>query len=272
MTFDDFRRDVDVTLEGICRDFYNRHRDRVKIKKEHVAVRNLVTIVNTTLALSQEKGFDAMSLRDLVRESGLSMGALYSYFTSKEDLLTMIQDQGQQAVKRILLEQVEQETLPMDKLRRAVLSHLYLSEIMHRWFYFFFMETKNLDHRNRRIPIESELLTEKILTDILDEGVRDGSFDLEKVTLFGSVVKAMLQDWYLKRWKYRQRKISVEEYGEYVLNIIESFIVIISVIAGRYSCQISTGPLTCARGRSSTRKRSGLSLRISYPGCQARLP
>ncbi len=223
MNYSDFKKEVNVTIEVMCRDFYHEHRDRIKIKKEHVAVKNMVTIVNTTLALSQEMGFDAMSLRDLVRESGLSMGALYSYITSKDELLTMIQDQGQLAVKRILLEQVEKESLPADRLRRAVRSHLYLSELMHRWFYFFFMETRKLDRHNRRIPIESELLTEKIFTGILEEGVEDGSFEVENIPLTGSVIKAILQDWYLKRWKYRQRKISVEEYGDHVLYIIESF-------------------------------------------------
>ena len=51
-------------------------------------------------------GFDAMSLRDLSRESGLSMGALYSYFTSKDDLLSMIQYHGQSAVEKILHEHI----------------------------------------------------------------------------------------------------------------------------------------------------------------------
>ena len=44
-------------------------------------------------------GFQAMTLRSLSRESGLSMGALYNYFSSKEDLLKIIHSYGSQTVR-----------------------------------------------------------------------------------------------------------------------------------------------------------------------------
>jgi hypothetical protein len=42
--------------------------------------------------------------------------------------------------------------------------------------------------------------------------------------LTASVIKAMLQDWYLKRSKYAARKISVDEYARFILKFVESFI------------------------------------------------
>ena len=33
----------------------------------------------------------------------------------------------------------------------------------------------------------------------------------------------MLQDWYLKRWKYAKRNISVEQYTKYLISIVETF-------------------------------------------------
>jgi hypothetical protein len=36
------------------------------------------------------------------------------------------------------------------------------------------------------------------------------------------VIKAMLQDWYVKRWKYARRQISVDNYAEFVIGFIES--------------------------------------------------
>jgi TetR/AcrR family transcriptional regulator, cholesterol catabolism regulator len=224
MTFQEFSRRVMVSVEDLCRDFYRENRATIKIKKEDTAVKNLVTIVNTTLKLSYKKGFDAMSLRDLSRESGLSMGALYSYFGSKEDLLSMIQYHGQLAVERILRDHIDKGSETRDKLRSAIRTHLYLSELMKSWFYFFFMETKNLNKKYRKISVESELMTERVITDILEEGVRDKVFAVDNIPLTGSVIKAMMQDWYLKQWKYAQRKISVEDYAQYVISMVESFI------------------------------------------------
>jgi AcrR family transcriptional regulator len=224
MTFQKFSRTVTVSVEGLCRDFYRDNRAAIKIKKEEVAVKNLATIVNTTLKLSYKKGFDAMSLRDLSRESGLSMGALYTYFSSKEELLSMIQYHGQVAVERILREHIEQDSDPLRKLRSAIRTHVYLSELMKSWFYFFFMETKNLNKKYRKISVESELMTERVITDILEEGVKKKIFAVENVPLTGSVVKAMMQDWYLKQWKYAQRNILVNEYAQFVIDVVESFI------------------------------------------------
>lgn len=224
MTFQEFSKRVMVSVDDLCRDFYRENRATIKIKKEETAVKNLVTIVNTTLKLSYKKGFDAMSLRDLSRESGLSMGALYSYFGSKEDLLSMIQYHGQLAVERILRDHIDQGSGARDKLRSAIRTHLYLSELMKSWFYFFFMETKNLNKKYRKISVESELMTERVITDILKEGVREEVFAVDNIPLTGSVIKAMMQDWYLKQWKYAQRKISVEEYAGFVITMVESFI------------------------------------------------
>jgi AcrR family transcriptional regulator len=224
MTFQKFSRTVTVSVEGLCRDFYRDNRAAIKIKKEEVAVKNLATIVNTTLKLSYKKGFDAMSLRDLSRESGLSMGALYTYFSSKEELLSMIQYHGQVAVERILREHIEQDSDPLRKLRSAIRTHVYLSELMKSWFYFFFMETKNLNKKYRKISVVSELMTERVITDILEEGVKKKIFAVENVPLTGSVIKAMMQDWYLKQWKYAQRNILVNEYAQFVIDVVESFI------------------------------------------------
>jgi AcrR family transcriptional regulator len=224
MTFQKFSRMVMVSVEGLCRDFYRDNRATIRIKKEEVAVKNLATIVNTTLKLSYKKGFDAMSLRDLSRESGLSMGALYSYFSSKEELLSMIQYHGQAAVERILRDHIDQDSDPRIKLSNAIRTHLYLSELMKSWFYFFFMETKNLNKKYRKISVESELMTERVITDILEEGVKRKMFAVDNILLAGSVVKAMMQDWYLKQWKYAQRNISVEEYAQFVIEVVEAFI------------------------------------------------
>jgi TetR/AcrR family transcriptional regulator, cholesterol catabolism regulator len=224
MTFQEFNSTVMVSVEEMCRDYYRENRDSIRTKKEEVAVRNLVTIVNATIKLSCRMGFDAMSLRDLSRESGLSMGALYSYFTSKDDLLSIIQYHGQAAVEKILKEHIGQESDSATKLRNVIRTHLYLSELMSQWFYFFFMETKNLNKKYQKISVESELLTERIITDILEEGVKNGVFSIANVPLTGSVIKAMMQDWYLKKWKYKQRDVSVEAYAQFIIDVTESFI------------------------------------------------
>lgn len=223
LKFDAFRRQFCLSMEDLCRDVFLGNRETIKIKKEGVAVRNLVKILDAALMLSNAKGFAAMSLRDLSREAGLSMGALYTYFSSKEELLHMIQRQSAMVIQ-VLVDQLQGIDDPRARLRRAVQAHLYLSEILHQWFYFAYMETKNLAKEDHRKAIESELFTEKVITDIMEEGRKTGVFREVDTGLLGAVVKAMLQDWYLKRWKYARRKITVERYAAFMVEFVEAYL------------------------------------------------
>jgi len=224
LKFVTFKSLVSLSIEDLCRELLLGNRESIKIKKERVAVKNLVKIFNAALTLSNQKGFAAMSLRDLSAEAGLSMGALYTYFKSKDELLHMIQRQGRMVVKRVLQGQIDGVHDPRIQLRKMIQAHLYLSEVMQPWFYFSYMETKNLGEEEQKKAIEAELFTEKILIDIMKKGQRKAVFRPVEMELAGAVLKAMLQDWYLKRWKYARRRISVEKYAGFLIDFVESYL------------------------------------------------
>ncbi len=220
MTYADFKDKVMLSMEDICRDIFHENRDAIKVKKEAVVVKNLVNIYEATLRLSNKKGFHSMSLRELARETSLSLGALYSYFSNKEQLLAIIQEQGYRITGRLLEEEINKSSDPVQKLDIAIRTHLYLSESMQPWFYFFFMEAKNLNKETQKTVIASELYTEQIFTDIIDQGVKAGVFLTDNKLLTASVIKTMLQDWYLKRWKHIKRDINVDDYADFVIKFV----------------------------------------------------
>ena len=47
-------------------------------------------LVHTALKLFSEKGYDATSIRNIASEAGVSLGLMYNYFKSKEELLQEI--------------------------------------------------------------------------------------------------------------------------------------------------------------------------------------
>ena len=224
MTYAEFQNQVKLSKQDICREVFAKNRNSIRVRKENTVVKNLERIFSATLKISNKKGFQAMSMRDLGRETQLSMGGLYSYFTSKEDLLAMLQDQRRTITKRILEARIEKESDPAAKLRAAILAHLYLSEAMQPWFYFSYMEAKNLSGREQEMAVASELYTEKLFADILKQGQAWGCFIPRDSQLTASIIKAMLQDWYLKRSKYRKRNISVDQYARFILQFVEAFI------------------------------------------------
>jgi AcrR family transcriptional regulator len=225
MTFVEFQKKYVLSRQNISRKTYLENRKTIHIKKESTAVKNLDTIYGATLKIANKKGFQAMTMRDLSRETGLSMGALYTYFASKEDLLTTLQEQHRSFFARILEERIAEESHPIDKLRTAVETHLFLSEAMQPWFYFSFMEAKNLSRTEKEKAVASEQDTEKMIRDVLIMGQEAGLFHPHDPQMGAGIIKAMLQDWYLKRSKHAKRHISVEQYAAYLQEFIEAFYV-----------------------------------------------
>ena len=222
MTYADFCQEVSISKMEIYQESFADRKTK-RIKKEKTAVKNLDNIFGAVLKISNKKGFKSMSMRDLSRECGLSMGALYNYFSCKDELLEMLQHQRRAITGKILQERIASESAAPAKLKAAIFTHLYLSEAMQPWFYFSFMETKNLSQVEKQKAVESELSTEKMICDILIQGQEQKVFHLHDPHLGASMIKAMLQDWYLKRGKYAGKKISVDQYAEYLQKFIEAF-------------------------------------------------
>jgi AcrR family transcriptional regulator len=220
-TLRDFRREVNLSLQGICRDMFRERAEQIQVQGEAVAVRNLARILDATLSLANRKGFAAMSLRDLSAKSGLSMGGLYAYIRSKDDLAELIQRHGRTLSQRILQKHLAGSDDPRERLRAGIRTHLYLSEILRAWFYFSYMEAKHLGPEERQRAIESEQATELMFQSVIEDGQARGLFRATDARLAACLLKAMLQDWYLKRGKYRSRNVDVERYADGVIEMTE---------------------------------------------------
>jgi AcrR family transcriptional regulator len=219
--YQQFLQRVDALKQQCCLKLFDENRHSIQIKKEKTIAKNMERIFAAALKISNEKSFHAMSMRDLSREADMSIGALYNYFAGKEELLRMMQQQRRTITREILSTDIAAEKAPLAKLRTAIRTHLYLSEVMQPWFYFSYMEAKNLDPEERRAAVESELNSERQFQEILEEGCAQGQFCAEDCRMTASLIKAMLQDWYLKRAKYARRGIGVDQYTRYLTAFLE---------------------------------------------------
>lgn len=86
-------------------------------QEEHTAKRN--EILATAQRLVYTKGYERMTIQDLVRELGMSNGAFYHYFASKPAVLEALIEWGQPQADALLLPIVNDPHLPaLEKLRR----------------------------------------------------------------------------------------------------------------------------------------------------------
>lgn len=209
------------TLEALCGRIYERHRETIKVQKPRVAVANLARIVEAVLTLSNRQGFHATTLRDLSRVAGISMGGLYSYFDSKDTLLLMILEQVADAVIEALAAVPEPVRAdPAQHLSWLISSHVALSEAMQPWFVFAYMEAKAFPPPARKAAVESELITERMFAEVLAAGARAGRFQVSDVDFTATLIKPLLQDWYVKRGKYRKRGVNAATYAMRVSDFV----------------------------------------------------
>lgn len=223
MNYHEFKKSMKNSGETICKEVFQENQDAIRIKKEKTAVKNFTKIFDAVFQITYEKGFQAMSMRDLSARTAMSMGSLYGYFKGKEELLSIIQRQGRTMIERVLESFSKESDDPVTRLRNVIKAHLFLSEKSRPWFYFTFMEARNLTADALDSVMRLEEYTEEVLVDILEQGERQGVFVPRDHRLTASIIKSMQQDWYLKRWKYSKRNITVDQYSDYVLEIVENF-------------------------------------------------
>lgn len=77
-------------------------------------------ILDAAMTLFARAGYHATSMDDVVRESGLSVGAIYSYYPSKEDLFLAICDTRTEHTLAHLNQLFRQPGPMVDKARAAV--------------------------------------------------------------------------------------------------------------------------------------------------------
>lgn len=214
---------LDLSMEALAARILARHGGTIRVKKAHVATQRLAQIVDCTLALANRVGFHSMSLRDLSKETGLSMGALYAYFDSKETLLLMVLGTVSEVVEEAL-GQPPADLPPPERLRWLVAGHVALTEAMLPWFTFAYMQAKSFPPEARALAVASEQRTEGLIAQVLAEGKATGDFQIADVEMTAALLKPMLQDWYVKRSKYRRRKVSPTAYAEALMGFVSAAI------------------------------------------------
>ncbi len=216
--FQQFQYITPLNGETIWAYIVDRNAARIGVKRRKPALENVERIFNATFRLANEVGFRAMSLRDLCRETGLSMGGLYGYIDSKDQLAEMIEDVVRHASEE-LPRMFAHVADPRERLEAVVRATIYLSEILQPWFYFVFMDSRVLGFEQRNMAKHSELTIQGILAALIAQITPPAPGD---ATLLAAHVVALFEDWYVKRWKYRAAKVQVDQFADSVLMLVRS--------------------------------------------------
>jgi AcrR family transcriptional regulator len=215
-SFSQFKQVVPLDEARLPEFIIERNAGHITVKRPKAAVENLSRIFESTFRLANQRGFAAMTLRDLCRDTELSMGGLYGYIASKEDLAAMIEDVVRYIGAALPAWFASQPTaiLRLDAILRG---HIFVSELLHPWFYFVFMESRMLPASQKSVARTAELQLQQELQNLVVEA------DLaapEQAALVAAHLQALVQDWYVKRWKYKAQRVSVDAFADSVSRMV----------------------------------------------------
>ena len=139
-----------------------------------------------------ERGYEAMSLRQLAAEVGIQAGSLYNHISTKQDLLfDLVQEHINDLLRELDLA-LEGKADPVERLRAFVAFHVSYHMTRKREVFIANSELRSLDAKNYDVVVALRGAYEQRLAQILTEGVSDGVFEVGDIQVATFAIIALL--------------------------------------------------------------------------------
>lgn len=186
-----------------------------KVKDKQLIETRRMEIVNAAVELFVKKGFHKTTVREIARKFGMSVGTLYEYIRTKEDILFLVCDYIHSSVGTRVKPSLSITGNAREKLVNAIRSYYKIIDEMQDYIIFLYQETKSLPPAARKYIFESEREMTAIFEEIISGGVKDGTFNVGKndVKLIANEIMVSGQMWAFRRWML-QTDYSLDKYIE----------------------------------------------------------
>ncbi|MGD0857405.1 MAG: TetR/AcrR family transcriptional regulator [Dehalococcoidia bacterium] len=164
-------------------------------------------IVNCCTRVFAKKGYSHSSMRELAKACCMSIGNLYHYFGSKEQILySIINDATLRQVEYI--EHFSKETANLDPasaLRKLIRYFFEWHDANQNVTLFIYQETRALPQKAQEQIFESEGRIQAIFEEAVKRGMQSGDFDGKDPGLIANNIMVLGHAWALRRWSLQKR-------------------------------------------------------------------
>ncbi len=182
-------------------------------------------IIDTAIKIFQRKGYHQATLGDFARELGITKGALYHYFSSKEAILSVIYMQAMEnyfADYADFDQMAEMNLSPPEKVRFFIRNHIQKVAIDNIALLAVFLSEENqLPEEDQKVIRREKRRYNRVLEEIIEEGVAAGYFKQANARILANAILGMCNS--LCRW-YKPKKTgrSPEEIMDLFVGVLES--------------------------------------------------
>jgi AcrR family transcriptional regulator len=129
------------------------------MEQEQRSIETREAIEKVSVKLFAKQGIHATSLEEVARRAGISKGAIYWHYDSKEDLLLAVLARVRSAWRAIVLADLEEAANPKDQLR--IVFRNYLSLMTEHVDITLFLQRMRLETSPSIVPVVAKFLSEK---------------------------------------------------------------------------------------------------------------
>jgi AcrR family transcriptional regulator len=179
-------------------------------------------IVDSTVHLFVEHGYHKTTTRMIAKAAGFSIGSLYEYVGSKEDVLYLVCEAIHTEVEKNVAGALSGECRGKETVREMIREYLLVCDRMTDHVLLMYQVTQFLPKQWQRRVLENELRITGIFTRILERlSGRDGFpvLDRETIDLLGHNISVLGQMWAFRRWCLA-RIFTIEEYIRHLTTFI----------------------------------------------------
>ncbi|WP_416729971.1 TetR/AcrR family transcriptional regulator [Fictibacillus sp. JL2B1089] len=185
------------------------------VKDEKLIQRRREEMVKAAVSLFKENGFHRTTTREIAKASGFSIGTLYEYIRSKEDILYLVCDSIYDGVKLRLQQDINGEDSGIQGVERAIAAYFKVMDDMQDEVLVMYQEAKSLSHEALPYVLKKELEMTAIFEELLFKVVKQGELQLSENEIPAAAHNIVIlgQMWTFRRWAL-QKIYTLEEYTQ----------------------------------------------------------
>jgi len=193
-----------------------------QIKNPELVARRRRQIVDAAVQLFIEKGFHKTTTRQIARSVGFSIGSLYEYVASKEDILFLVCDAIHAEVERGVADALSRTTEGKAALVEVIREYFLVCHRMSDHILLIYQETKSLPSQWREKVLENEIRVTGIFVKVLSPLINSGdlpNLDERSLDLIAHNISVLGHMWTFRRW-FLSVNFTIDEYIEMQTNFI----------------------------------------------------
>ncbi|MFD0826623.1 TetR/AcrR family transcriptional regulator [Neobacillus sp. M.A.Huq-85] len=196
---------------------------QASVKDERLVEKRRDQMIKGAVTLFKEKGFHRTTTREIAKAAGFSIGTLYEYIRSKEDVLYLVCDSIYEHVSDRLQKDLDNKQGTLANLKQGIANYFRVVDEMQDEFLVMYQEVKSLtkDALPYVLNKEKEMaaMFEKLLVLCVENGELDLSEKQLKLISHNIIVDGHM--WSFRRWSV-QKLYTIDEYIELQTELILS--------------------------------------------------